>query len=196
MSKVYDLTGKKYGRLTAVRHVGSNARKDRLWLFKCDCGNEVIEPATLVVNGKVTSCGCARKESMRKVTLERADAAKVRREKWADGMVDEHHAKFYADGHLYIISDVGEIYGPGGKLAQPKDRNGYARFKRKSVHRLVAINFVPGYFEGAEVDHINAIRDDNRAENLRWVTPSQNKAYARESIIAANKARSKQNRAS
>ena len=119
--------------------------------------------------------------------------ANKRREAWADGMVDKHHAKFYACGYPYIVSDVGEIFGPSGKLAQPKDRKGYARFKQKSVHRLVALNFVPGYFEGAEVDHINAVRDDNRKENLRWVTPEQNKAYARESIIAANKARAKSN---
>ena len=192
MSRVaIDLTGKKFGRLTAIEDVGSNARKDRLWRFRCDCGNEVIEPVTLVVRGKVLSCGCARKEATRKTTLARADAAKKRREEWADGMVDEHHAKFYADGYAYIISDVGEIYGPSGKLAQHRDNKGYVRFKRKSVHRLVALNFVSGYFDGAEVDHINSARDDNRKENLRWVTPSENKSYARDAIIAANKARAK-----
>lgn len=193
MSRAFDLTGRRFGRLVALEDVGSNARKDRLWRFRCDCGNEVVEPVTLVVNGKVSSCGCIRRETMRKTTLLRAEAANKRREAWADGMVDKHHAKFYACGYPYIVSDVGEIFGPSGKLAQPKDRKGYARFKQKSVHRLVALNFVPGYFEGAEVDHINAVRDDNRKENLRWVTPEQNKAYARESIIAANKARAKSN---
>ena len=34
--------------------------------------------------------------------------------------------------------------------------------------------FCDGYFEGAYVDHINTIRDDNRAENLRWVTSKEN----------------------
>lgn len=191
MSRAIDLTGKKFGRLTAIEDVGSNARKDRLWRFRCDCGNEVVEPVTLVIRGKVVSCGCARKEVVRKAALERADAANKRREEWADSKVDEHHAKFYADGYAYIVSDIGEIYGPSGKLAQHCDKKGYVRFKQKSVHRLVALNFVPGYFDGAEVDHINAVRDDNRKENLRWVTPAENKAYARDAIIAANKARAK-----
>lgn len=43
-----------------------------------------------------------------------------------------------------------------------------------SVHRLVTHMFCSGYFEGAEVDHINTIKDDNRAENLRWVTSKEN----------------------
>lgn len=191
MSKVHDLTGKKFGRLTGIEIVGSNSRKDRLWKFKCDCGREVVEPATFVVQGRIKSCGCLRKETTRETTKRRAEAALRRREEWASGMVDEHHAKFYADGYVYIISDRGEIYGPSGKLAQKADKKGYVRFKRKSVHRLVAMKFVPGYFDGAEVDHINSIRDDNRKENLRWVTPEQNKIYAKPAIIAANKARAK-----
>jgi len=45
---------------------------------------------------------------------------------------------------------------------------------RYSVHRLVAHAFCDGYFDGAVVDHVNAIRTDNRAENLNWVTWGEN----------------------
>lgn len=49
-----------------------------------------------------------------------------------------------------------------------------ASSKRQSVHRLIALAWCPGYFDGAHVNHKNGVRDDNRAENLEWVTPSEN----------------------
>lgn len=45
------------------------------------------------------------------------------------------------------------------------------------VHRLVIITF-SGYIDGRpEVNHINEIKDDNRLDNLEWVTRSQNMTY-------------------
>lgn len=45
------------------------------------------------------------------------------------------------------------------------------------VHRLVAMAFVPGYFEGATVNNKNEDHHDNRAENLEWMTKAENNAY-------------------
>lgn len=42
------------------------------------------------------------------------------------------------------------------------------------VHRLVWETFKCEIPQGYEIDHINAIRDDNRLENLRCVTRSDN----------------------
>ena len=44
----------------------------------------------------------------------------------------------------------------------------------KSVHRIVAREFVDGYAPGLDVNHINGIKTDNRAENLEWCTRSRN----------------------
>lgn len=46
--------------------------------------------------------------------------------------------------------------------------------RKISVHRLVATAWCDGYFDGACVDHVNGVRDDNRSENLEWVTPKEN----------------------
>lgn len=48
---------------------------------------------------------------------------------------------------------------------------------RNSVHRLVATAFCAGYQEGLVVNHKNGIRDDNRAENLEWISVSENVAH-------------------
>lgn len=48
------------------------------------------------------------------------------------------------------------------------------KVKKFLVHRLVASAFVPGEIKGLQVNHINGVRNDNRSDNLEWVTASEN----------------------
>lgn len=66
-----DITGQKFGRLTAIDRTGEKAENGaNKWLFKCDCGNNFIHTASHVSNGKVKSCGCYVKEEASKVHTE------------------------------------------------------------------------------------------------------------------------------
>ena len=82
--------------------------------------------------------------------------------------------------NLYKVSNLGHIKSVFRKENIKGEilKDGYIRVnlmkKRFLLHRLIAHMFVEGYFNGAEVDHINTIRNDNRAENLRWVTKEEN----------------------
>lgn len=81
----------------------------------------------------------------------------------------------------YEISNLGNIKGKKG-LLKPSIKNGYyfvglsKNNQRKDfyIHRLVAEHFIPNPENKNYIDHINTDRTDNRVENLRWVTRSEN----------------------
>lgn len=87
----------------------------------------------------------------------------------------------------YQVSNFGAVRSNKSGEWKPMklclDKKGYRRVRlsngRKygkfcAVHRLVYETFVKEIPEGLEIDHINAIRDDNRLENLRVVTHKEN----------------------
>ena len=53
-----DLTGQKFGRLTAIKPVGSNKYGNKLWQCECECGKLHVAASGKLVQGKVRSCGC------------------------------------------------------------------------------------------------------------------------------------------
>ena len=83
----------------------------------------------------------------------------------------------------YLIYPDGRVFSKKSNIfLKPNDNGrGYVyiqlyegKRKMKNIHRLVAEHYIPNPENLKEVDHINRIRDDNRIENLRWVTSSTN----------------------
>jgi len=59
--KAIDLTGQKFGKLTAIEQVENDNGGHAQWLCVCDCGKECIATASTLraKHGGKTSCGCA-----------------------------------------------------------------------------------------------------------------------------------------
>lgn len=87
-------------------------------------------------------------------------------------------------GGKYQITSTGKVLNKKtGKEIKPYVvRGGYLQVglwsdgKRhnQSLHRLVAKSFIPNPDDKPCIDHINTDRQDNRVENLRWVSYSEN----------------------
>lgn len=91
----------------------------------------------------------------------------------------------HIDGYEnYSVSSFGRVRNDlTGKFLKPRYRGGYTRValynkrhnkKQYHIHYLVASAFIPNPESKPHIDHINGERDDNRRENLRWVTPIEN----------------------
>lgn len=60
-----DITGKKFGRLTALRFIPDDSKFSKFWCV-CECGNEKSVMAQALISGLTVSCGCFKNEQIKK----------------------------------------------------------------------------------------------------------------------------------
>ena len=56
--RAYDLTGLKFGRLTAQMRVGKDKNNNAVWQCICECGKVVNVPTKSLMDNNTKSCGC------------------------------------------------------------------------------------------------------------------------------------------
>lgn len=57
-----DITGQRFGRLTAIKEMGTTESGDKNWLCQCSCGNKVVVRSYTLRKGLTRSCGCLRRD--------------------------------------------------------------------------------------------------------------------------------------
>lgn len=165
MSAVKDLTGLMFNRLYVI---GRDFEKEKIsksrdsqWICKCICGNLATVSAPNLKNSNISSCGCLNKEkaSKRRRSYNKFDLSG----EFGIGYTNKKE-KFYFDKEDYdLIKDFYWYI----------DNNSYVVSKSKGkiilLHRLV---MKPN--ENELIDHIFAIKFDNRKSELRRVSYAQN----------------------
>lgn len=65
MPKIVDITGQRFGKLTALKKVAVKSGNS-VWLCSCECGGEKQTILSNLKNGNTKSCGCLIGEAARK----------------------------------------------------------------------------------------------------------------------------------
>lgn len=91
---------------------------------------------------------------------------------WIDCVVD-HDYEIYSDYPHQIRKKVNKRI-----VSESLRQNGYVQLcmnlRNYTKHRVIALQFIPNPNNLPSVDHINHNKVDNRVENLRWVSNSDN----------------------
>ncbi len=86
----------------------------------------------------------------------------------------------------YFVSEDGNIFRNGKKRKTQKNKKGYYQIALSnngvriniSIHRVVAICFIPNTDNKPQVNHIDGNKLNNHYCNLEWVNNSENQIHA------------------
>lgn len=170
--KTEDLTGQKFGRLTAI---GGYDRSTGItyWDFQCDCGNIKSIPARSVKNGAISSCGCLKSDVMRERNTSHGHSGRTGR-----SMVYSVWSAMVARCTNPNVPQWGDYGGRGIAVC---DR--WLRFE----------NFLEDMGEpekGMSIDRIDNSKGYCK-ENCRWATPKEQVGNRRNTLFLTVNGRTK-----
>lgn len=165
MSKLKDLTGRRFGMLTVVQRDFDSSKRTR-WLCDCDCGTKNKSVlSTHLLRGKISSCGCTKCLKISKAKLRPPTI-----------LYDENGMCYFCVNNQRVDFDIEDI-DIICKHSWHIQNNGYVAGAEQGkiiyLHRAI----MKKYFDLSaddQVDHINGNRLVCYKSNMRIVTQQQN----------------------
>ena len=170
MGKFIDLTGKRFGKLTVIKRVENNSRKEARWLCKCDCGGENVATSGHLNSGHTKSCGCLLKENSGRNS--KHGLSQTRLYKTYTHMKERCYIKNNKDYKNYGAKGI--------KICEEwlDKENGLNNFYNWSMKN--------GYRDNLTIDRIDS-KGDYTPDNCRWVDRCvQNNNTSRNHLVTYN----------
>lgn len=163
MSKMIDLTGKIFSRLTVLKEgvkPETTKTKEKFWLCQCACGEFTTVSGYQLRSGGTKSCGCLARERMSKL----AKTGTARKH----GMYNSRiYKNYYAMKGRCYNSNNGKysIYGGRGITICEEwlGETGFVNFYNWAIAN--------GYDDNKTIDRIN-VDGNYEPDNCRWVDAS------------------------
>jgi len=163
-----NLVGKKFGWLTVLKDSGKRRFGHIIWICICECGNIHEAVGNDLARGRMKSCGCLRKERLRKRMWKHGEGKTRLYRIWA-GM----KARCYQKNN-----DSYKHYGTRGIKVCPSWRNNFLTFKSWAISH--------GYQKHLTIDRINH-KGNYSPNNCQWLTASENSKKAERDRKLLNK---------
>lgn len=161
LSKIIDLMGNKYERLTVIGFKGIIKHK-AVWICRCDCGNIVEVSSQHLRRGTTKSCGCYAKEVIRKRSLKHGASTERLFSIWR-----------HMIGRCTNEKEAGYKHYGGRGIKVCSEWLQYENFKKWALTNE--------YEETLTIDRIN-VNGNYEPDNCRWATMREQGWNKRDSV--------------
>ena len=158
--RLIDMSGKKYNFLLGIERV-ILPRRETMWKFLCDCGNETIANGSHVRKGKIMSCGCY--------------VLKVNSERMKNNLFGLKHGLTTHPLRAIRKSMIDRCYNPKNKFYKNYGKRGVMVCDSwlnslEEFHEWALSN---GWVKGLSIDRIDN-NGNYTPQNCHWITISEN----------------------
>jgi hypothetical protein len=149
MGFMIDITGVKFGRLTALRRVGTTKQRSPIWECRCDCGKIATVSTNHLRNHRIVSCGCYSSEITSERNYKHGETKTKLHNIWIHmrrRCNDKTHDKY-------------QYYGGKGVSVCKEWQDDFLAFKSWAIEN--------GYQDGLSIDRIDS-NANYEPNNCRW----------------------------